>query len=150
MIGKLSGIIDEVCTDFAVIDENDFQFARHLNPEVVVAFRLPDPRPMQWLIRRDGLDLRDAVNAFFGDAARSGLLARLEREAKAEAHDFDAFEVQDYSLPARLEDYGANPWHVLLLSFAGIALTLGVLRGRRELRTGLLLAIGLCAGGTLV
>ena len=82
--------------DFAVIDENDFQFARHLNPEVVVAFRLPDPRPLQWLIRRDGLDLRDAVNAFFGDATRSGLLARLEREAKAEAHDFEYLQAQRY------------------------------------------------------
>lgn len=82
--------------DFAIVDASEFRFARHLNPEVVVAFELPDPRQVQWMIRRDGLHLRDAVNAFFADAARTGLLQRLERAARSEVHDFEYLEAQRY------------------------------------------------------
>jgi membrane-bound lytic murein transglycosylase F len=82
--------------DFAIVDADEFQFARHLNPEVIVAFTLPDPRPLQWMVRRDALELRDAVNGFFADATRSGLLARLEKEARAEVHDFEYLEAQRY------------------------------------------------------
>ena len=58
--------------DFAIIDRSEFAFARHLYPEVNVAFSLPDPRPMQWLVRRSAIDLRDAVNRFFCGCARLG------------------------------------------------------------------------------
>jgi membrane-bound lytic murein transglycosylase F len=111
--------------DYAIVDASEFRFARHLNPEVVVAFELPDPRPLQWMIRRDGLHLRDAVNAFFADAGRSGLLDRLQRAAQAEAHDFEYLEAQRYqddianrlpSLRAWFEEYAnANDidWRLL-------------------------------------
>jgi membrane-bound lytic murein transglycosylase F len=96
--------------DFAIVDETGYRYARFLNPETVVAFRLPDPRPLQWVVRRDGRDLRDAVNAFFADAGRTGTLTRVEREADAELHDFEYLEAQRYKddiaqrLPA-LRDY---------------------------------------------
>ncbi|HVO00137.1 MAG TPA: membrane-bound lytic murein transglycosylase MltF [Steroidobacteraceae bacterium] len=80
--------------DYAIIDRSEFAFARHLYPEASVAFTLPDPRPVQWLVRRAALDLRDAANRFFGNARDSGLLAQLTREAEAEAAAGD-FEYQE-------------------------------------------------------
>ena len=70
--------------DFAIIDRSEFAFARHLFPEVNIAFSLPDPRPLQWLIRRSAIDLRDAVNSFLAEARDSGQLQRLAHQADAE------------------------------------------------------------------
>ena len=58
--------------DYAIVDRSEFEFARHLYPEVNVAFTLPDPRAVQWLVRRTGLELRDAANRFFAEAQGSG------------------------------------------------------------------------------
>ena len=82
--------------DFAIIDSHEFNFARHLYPDVVVAFQLPDPRPVQWFVRRDGLDLRDAANRFFDDSRRSGLLDRIEHESTAESTDFEYLEARRF------------------------------------------------------
>ena len=82
--------------DYAIIDSHEFDFARHLYPEVMVAFQLPDPRPVQWVVRHDGLDLRDAANRFFQDARRSGLLARITHEATAESQDFQYLEARRF------------------------------------------------------
>jgi membrane-bound lytic murein transglycosylase F len=71
--------------DYAIVDEAEFRFARHLYPEVVVAFTLPDPRPLHWLVRRSAPDLQAAANNFFADARRSGLLARLDHAAEPES-----------------------------------------------------------------
>lgn len=60
-----------------------------------------------------------------------------------------AFKQQDYSLRQRVEEYGANPWHVVLIVFAGLALATWVLRGARTLRTPLVLAVGLSLGYVL-
>jgi membrane-bound lytic murein transglycosylase F len=95
--------------DFAIIDKSEFTFARHLYPEVSVAFSLPDPRPMQWLVRRSAIDLRDAVNRFFVAARASGELRRLERDAEAEAGDFQYQEARRFQddLAARLPELRA-------------------------------------------
>jgi membrane-bound lytic murein transglycosylase F len=82
--------------DYAIVDASEFNFARHLYPELMVAFQLPDPRPVQWIVRRDGLDLRDAANRFIYDARRSGLLARVKREATLESADFEYLEAQRF------------------------------------------------------
>ena len=82
--------------DFAIIDRNEFAFARHLYPEVSVAFSLPDARPVQWLVRRSAIDLRDAVNRFFSDARDSGELQHLAHEADAEAGDFEYQEARRF------------------------------------------------------
>jgi hypothetical protein len=60
-----------------------------------------------------------------------------------------AFKVQDYERLTRAEDYGANPWHVVLIVLTGTALAGWVLAGDRSLRVALLLALGL-AGGYLL
>jgi len=92
--------------DFAIIDRSDFAFARHLYPEVNVAFSLPDPRPVQWLVRRSAIDLRDAVNRFFEDARVSGQLKRLARDADGEAGDFKYLEARRFQddIAARLPE----------------------------------------------
>jgi membrane-bound lytic murein transglycosylase F len=82
--------------DFAIVDRNEFEFARHLYPEVAVAFALPDPRPVQWLVRRSDLELRDAVNRFFVSARASGLLRRLASDAEAEAGGFEYLEARRF------------------------------------------------------
>ena len=61
----------------------------------------------------------------------------------------DAFEVQDYGLTNRYEEYGANPWHVLLLGLSGIAICTRALRGERGLRPAALMAVGLAVGFVL-
>jgi membrane-bound lytic murein transglycosylase F len=92
--------------DYAIVDASEFRFARHLYPDVSVAFTLPDPRAVQWLVRRTALDLRDAANRFFAGARASGLLQQLSRAADAEAGDFEYLEARRFqddiltSLPA--------------------------------------------------
>lgn len=58
----------------------------------------------------------------------------------------DAFERGDYRTWARLEEYGANPWHVVLILGAGFVLVVGAARGDRSLRLPALLAVGLTVG----
>ena len=85
--------------DYAIVDHSEFAFAQHLYPDVAVAFALPDPRPMQWLVRRSALDLRDAASRFIAAARDSGLLDRIARAADAEAGDFF-----DYQAARRFQD----------------------------------------------
>jgi membrane-bound lytic murein transglycosylase F len=82
--------------DFAIVDGNIFAFARHLFPEVNVAFALPDPRPVQWVVRRGALDLSNAVARFFADVRRSGELDQIEQAANAEAGDFEYEEAHRF------------------------------------------------------
>jgi membrane-bound lytic murein transglycosylase F len=82
--------------DCAIVDETEFQFARFLKPDTVVAFKLPGTRAVQWMVRKDAPDLRAAVNAFFGDADRSGLLTQLDKETLAGLHEFEYLEAQRY------------------------------------------------------
>lgn len=90
--------------DYAIIDASEFAFARHLYPDVSVAFTLPDPRPVQWLVRRSALELRDAANRFFSKAQASGFLQRLAHDADAEAGDFEYQEARRFQddIAARL------------------------------------------------
>ena len=92
--------------DYAIIDRSEFAFARHLYPDVSIAFALPDPRPAQWLVRRTGLDLRDAVNRFFAGARASGLLQHLALDADAEAGGFEYQEARRFQddVAARLPE----------------------------------------------
>ncbi len=92
--------------DYAIIDRSEFSFARHLYPDVSVAFALPDPRAVQWLVRRSALDLRDAANRFFATAREGGLLLHLTRDAEAEAGDFEYQEARRFQddIAKRLPD----------------------------------------------
>ena len=92
--------------DYAIIDRSEFAFARHLYPDVSVAFTLPDPRAVQWLVRRSALDLRDAVNRFFANAQDTGLLQHLTHDAEGEAGDFEYQEARRFQddIAKRLPD----------------------------------------------
>jgi membrane-bound lytic murein transglycosylase F len=63
--------------DYAVVDANEYTYARHLYPDVVAAFALPEARPVQWVVRHTDPDLYVAVNGFVAAAQRSGLLGAL-------------------------------------------------------------------------
>src|SRR5208282_5327362 len=61
-------------------------------------------RPVEWMVGRDALDLRDAANTFLTEAASSGLLARLEHDSEQRAHGFQYEQARRYQddLSARL------------------------------------------------
>ncbi|HEY4975008.1 MAG TPA: transporter substrate-binding domain-containing protein, partial [Steroidobacteraceae bacterium] len=75
--------------DYAIVDANEFEFARHLYPDATVAFTLPKPRPLQWMVRADAVDLAQAANGFFISAKATGEFARIVRAAGAELPGFD-------------------------------------------------------------
>jgi len=75
--------------DYAVVDANEFEFARHLYPEARVAFALPDTRSVQWVARSGATDLAAAADRFFAGARESGELADIERDADIESRTFD-------------------------------------------------------------
>lgn len=58
----------------------------------------------------------------------------------------NAFERADYRWWARLEEYGANPWHVVLIGVSGVVLLTGVVRSGRPFLLPALLALGLTIG----
>jgi len=82
--------------DFAIVDANVFAFARHLFPEVNVAFALPDPRPVAWVVRRGAIDLSNAIARYFADLRRTGELDQIEEVANAEAGDFEYEEAHRF------------------------------------------------------
>ena len=58
----------------------------------------------------------------------------------------DVFAAGDFSQLQRNEDYGANPWHVLLIVFALVVLGLRWARGDRRARLPLLIGVALGVG----
>jgi len=75
--------------DYAIVDANEFEFARHLYPDASIAFTLPDTRPLKWVVRAGAVDLAQAANGFFISARASGEFARIEQDAHAESSGFD-------------------------------------------------------------
>ena len=43
--------VDSGEAEYAIADAREFSFARHLYPNVLVGFALPDTRPVQWIVR---------------------------------------------------------------------------------------------------
>lgn len=82
--------------DFAIVDAREFSFSRHLYPLVVVGFTLPEPRRMQWIVRKNSPDLLDAVNGFFTSLDRSGMLALLTRQSSGDARPFVFLESRNF------------------------------------------------------
>ena len=75
--------------DCAVLDASEFAFAQHLHPEFMVAFALPNPRPVQWVVPRGAEELLQLANQFIAGARTSGELARIQSDASNESGDFD-------------------------------------------------------------
>jgi membrane-bound lytic murein transglycosylase F len=75
--------------DYAIVDASEFAFAQHLYPETVVAFALPNPRPVQWVVPEDAVELMQTANRFIESAQSSGEIAGIEADARNESGDFD-------------------------------------------------------------
>jgi membrane-bound lytic murein transglycosylase F len=84
--------------DYAVLDATEYAFAQHLYPDAAIAFTLPDPRPLQWVVRADGPDLLQAVDRFFASASESGELASIREDAEGEPTDFDYEDAHRFRL----------------------------------------------------
>ncbi len=89
---ELLEFVDRGAADYAIVDQQEFEFAQHLYPDVTVAFALPDPRPLQWVARADGPDLVALANSFFAGARTSGQIARIARDEGAESRQFDYWD----------------------------------------------------------
>jgi membrane-bound lytic murein transglycosylase F len=93
---ELLELVSSGAADYAIVDETEFEFAQHLYPDVAVAFALPDPRPLQWVVRADGPDLVARANEYFVGARTSGEIARIVREEGAESRQFDYLDAQRF------------------------------------------------------
>jgi membrane-bound lytic murein transglycosylase F len=82
-------VVTDGDADYAIVDANEFEFARHLYPDATIAFTLPESRQLKWIVPIDALDLAQAANGFFVSAKSSGEFARIAREAGAESRGFD-------------------------------------------------------------
>src|SRR3984957_9086215 len=82
-------VVTDGDADYAIVDANEFDFARHVYPDATVAFTLPNPRPLKWMVRTDAVDLAQAANGFFISATASGEFAQIVRDASAESRGFD-------------------------------------------------------------
>jgi len=75
--------------DYAVVDQREFSFARHLYPDVDVGFALPETRPVHWVVRRGAPALVRRIDRFFVALNHSGELAALARETSGDSHPFE-------------------------------------------------------------
>jgi peptidoglycan lytic transglycosylase F len=81
---------------YAVSDAREFSFARHLYPNVLAGFALPEQRPVQWIVRPSAPDLLASVNDFFRELAASGRLAQLLLETSGDARRFEYEESREF------------------------------------------------------
>jgi membrane-bound lytic murein transglycosylase F len=98
--------------DFAIVDAREFSFSRHLYPQVIIGFTLPEPRRLQWVVRRNAPDLREAVNEFFIGMERKGLLELYAKKSSGDARPFQYLESREFQdhVKSRLRMY--KPWFV--------------------------------------
>ena len=102
-------MVTDGAADYAIVDANEFEFTRYAYPDATVAFALPDPRRLQWVVRADALDLAQAANGFFVAAKASGEIARIAADASAEARGFDYEDAHRFQadISARLPELQA-------------------------------------------
>jgi peptidoglycan lytic transglycosylase F len=81
---------------YAIIDSREFSFARHLYPNVLVGFALPEERPVQWIVRRNAPQLLLSVNTFFRDLSASGRLAALLQQSSGDMRPFEYGESREF------------------------------------------------------
>jgi membrane-bound lytic murein transglycosylase F len=88
--------VDAGEVQYAITDAREFSFARHLYPNVLVGFALPEERPVQWIVRRDAPQLLASVNAFFRDLSASGRLAPLVQQSSGDTRTFAYEESREF------------------------------------------------------
>ncbi len=101
--------VDSGNADYAISDAREFSFARHLYPNVLVGFALPDTRPVQWIVRKGAPALLESVDQFFGALAQSGELSQLVQEASGDTRRFEYEESREFQthVAERLPRYRA-------------------------------------------
>ncbi len=101
--------VDSGQARYAIIDARTYSYAHHLYPDVKVGFTLPQKRPVQWVVRRGGAGLVQAVNRFFQTMTASGELARLMRKNSGSTTSLHYLQLRLFqvSLTQRLPRYRA-------------------------------------------
>src|SRR6202000_2688443 len=56
-----------------------------LYPDASIAFKLPDARPLSWVVRLGASDLVQQANQFLADAQGSGEVARIAQQSSTES-----------------------------------------------------------------
>jgi membrane-bound lytic murein transglycosylase F len=99
--------VDSGQARYAIVDARTYSYAHHLYPDIQVGFTLPQKRPVQWIVRRGGADLVQAVNSFFLTMTSSGDLARLMQKDSGDTSSFHYEELRLFqvSLTQRLPLY---------------------------------------------
>jgi membrane-bound lytic murein transglycosylase F len=102
------------------VDAREFSFARHLYPDVLVGFALPEERPVQWMVRHDAPGLLASVDAFFRDLRASGRLAQLLQQGSGDTRRFAYEESREFQehVAERLPRYRA--WFEKAASASGL------------------------------
>jgi membrane-bound lytic murein transglycosylase F len=88
--------VDSGGADYAITDAREFSYARHLYPNVLVGFALPDTRPVQWIVRKGATGLLETVDQFFGALAQTGELTQLVEEASGDTRRFQYEESREF------------------------------------------------------
>ena len=88
--------VDTGGADYAITDAREFSYARHLYPNVLVGFALPDTRPVQWMVRKGATALLEAVDQFFGALAQSGELTQVVQGASGDTRRFEYEESREF------------------------------------------------------
>ena len=101
--------VDSGQARYAIVDARTYSYAHHLYPDIKVGFKLPEKRPVQWIVRRGDTDLLEAVNRFFRAEGSSGDLARLMQKDTGDTSSFQYEELRLFqvSLTQRLPHYRA-------------------------------------------
>jgi membrane-bound lytic murein transglycosylase F len=88
--------VDAGEAQYAISDAREFSFARHLYPNVLVGFALPEERPVEWIVRRGAPQLLASVNAFFHELSASGRLAQLVEQSSGDTRTFEYEESREF------------------------------------------------------
>lgn len=101
--------VDSGQARYAIIDARTYSYAHHLYPDIKVGFTLPQKRPVQWIVRRGGTGLLQAVNRFFRSMTATGELARLMRKNSGSTTSLHYLQLRLFqvSLTQRLPRYRA-------------------------------------------
>jgi peptidoglycan lytic transglycosylase F len=99
--------VDSGQARYAIVDARTYSYARHLYPDIKVGFTLPQQRPVQWIVRRGGPDLVQAVDRYFHAMTSSGQLAQLMAKDSGNTASFhyQALRLFQVSLTQRLPRY---------------------------------------------
>jgi len=82
-------LLEHGAADYALVDADEFTFARHIYPDVAIAFEWSRQRSVRWMVRSDAPALAREADRFFAQAARSGELGAIQRLAAGESEQFN-------------------------------------------------------------